>query len=221
MSWDPVWEKVFSSQQWGKYPGEDLIRFVARNFYKAEDRSVIRILEIGCGPGANLWYMAREGFKVYGIDGSSSAVTQAQQYLNASVPGWEGEVIKGDIINQPYQDGWFDAIIDNEAGSCNSYENALLIYKEAHRVLKPGGKIFIRTFAEGSWGEGTGERLAPDAWSCSQGPLAGKGYSRFTKQSQIPELLAGFEIESIEKLDRTMDDMKQVVSEWLVNGVKK
>jgi len=39
MAWDPIWERVFSSQAWGKYPGEDLIRFVARNFYAAPDRA--------------------------------------------------------------------------------------------------------------------------------------------------------------------------------------
>ena len=26
MSWDPVWEQVFSSQAWGRYPGEDLAK---------------------------------------------------------------------------------------------------------------------------------------------------------------------------------------------------
>ena len=60
MSWDATWEEVFRQQEWGKYPGEDLIRFVARNFYNVEKRSDIKILEVGCGPGANLWFIARE-----------------------------------------------------------------------------------------------------------------------------------------------------------------
>jgi hypothetical protein len=60
MVWDPVWENIFSSIPWGKYPPEELIRFVARNFYAALQRNRIKLLEMGCGPGANLWYMARE-----------------------------------------------------------------------------------------------------------------------------------------------------------------
>lgn len=36
-SWDPIWEKVFKDNEWGKYPGENLIQFVARNFYKREN----------------------------------------------------------------------------------------------------------------------------------------------------------------------------------------
>ena len=80
MSWDRTWEKVFKENEWGKYPDENFIRFLARNFYK-KDRKNIRILEIGCGPGANIWYMAREGFDVYGIDGSSIAIERARTRL--------------------------------------------------------------------------------------------------------------------------------------------
>lgn len=25
MAWDPVWEQIFTSQAWGRYPGEDVI----------------------------------------------------------------------------------------------------------------------------------------------------------------------------------------------------
>jgi len=30
MAWDSVWEKVFTAQNWGKYPAEDFIRFIAK-----------------------------------------------------------------------------------------------------------------------------------------------------------------------------------------------
>ncbi len=63
-TWDPVWEEIFRRKEWGKYPPEHVIRFVARNFYRVADRASIRLLEIGCGPGANIWFMTREGFTV-------------------------------------------------------------------------------------------------------------------------------------------------------------
>jgi tRNA G46 methylase TrmB len=59
LGWDPVWESIFQERDWGKYPGEELIRFVARNFYSFEDRKSVKLLEVGCGTGANLWFMAK------------------------------------------------------------------------------------------------------------------------------------------------------------------
>ena len=42
-----LWEGIFSSREWGKYPSETLIRFIARNFYNVSDRKAINILELG------------------------------------------------------------------------------------------------------------------------------------------------------------------------------
>ena len=66
MSWNPIWEDIFSSQEWGKYSGESLIKFVARNFYK-QNRSDIKILELGCGPGANLGFVQEKDSKFMGL----------------------------------------------------------------------------------------------------------------------------------------------------------
>src|SRR5207247_2009282 len=98
MSWDPVWEGVFTSQNWGKYPGEDVIRFVARNYYAAEDRSKVRFLEVGSGTGANLWFLAREGFSAHGMEGSPTAAGLARQRLDSECPGWNKAPQSGDVL---------------------------------------------------------------------------------------------------------------------------
>jgi len=223
MAWDPVWEEVFAKQAWGQYPGEELIRFVARNYYGAPDRAKVRALELGCGPGANLWFLARQGFAFAGLDGSASAVAQAAERLDAECPGWRerGEVRGGDIQALPYADASFDLVIDHEAVYCNPFEASVAIYREAARVLKPGGMIFVRTFAAGSWGDGSGQALGRHAWRCTEGPLAGKGYSRFTEFAEIAELLAGFDIRSVEELARTQEQRQYTIKEWIVTAVKK
>ena len=68
-----IWNKIFTQKEWGRYPSENLIKFIAKNFYHLK-RSEINILEIGCGPGANIWYLSREGFISHGIDISSVAI---------------------------------------------------------------------------------------------------------------------------------------------------
>jgi ubiquinone/menaquinone biosynthesis C-methylase UbiE len=221
--WDSTWEKVFKSKAWGKYPAEDLIRFIAKNYYAVDDRKKIRILEIGCGPGANLWFLAREGFSFVGIDGSQTAINQAEERLNTEIPDWKsrGKLIKSDFKNINYQDCYFDSVIDNEAVYCNSYQDSTDIYSEVDRVLVPGGKLFVRTFSEGCWGEKTGKPAGQSAWFCDEGPLGGKGYSRFTKKSEIRDLLANFENIEVELLNRTVNNCQHNIKEWIITASSK
>lgn len=221
MTWDPIWNSVFSTQAWGKYPNEDLIRFVAGNYYKAPKRADVRLLEIGCGPGANVWYMAREGFTTCGVDGSEAAIAQAKARLDREVPGWSGELRVADIDKLPFTDETFDAVIDNDAVCCNSWEASQAIYAEAWRVLKKGGRLFSRTLGVGSWGDGEGEQVGRDAWLCAAGPLKGVGLCRFTPAEDAAELIGPrFKIESLESSERTMQNGTKRIRELMILAVK-
>ena len=74
-----LWDKLFASRPW--HPPEELVRFIARNFGSVPDREAVRVLEVGCGTGANLWYAAKEGFTIAGIDGSRLRSTRSTSRL--------------------------------------------------------------------------------------------------------------------------------------------
>ncbi|MFJ8457765.1 class I SAM-dependent methyltransferase [Lysinibacillus xylanilyticus] len=221
MAWEKIWEEIFKTNEWGKYPPEDLIRFIARNFYRVDDRKSIKILEVGCGPGANVWYIAREGFSVYGIDGSPTAIEKAKERLNKEVQGWNGEIIQGDFTVIPYEDQFFDAVIDNESICINSFEDSKKIFSEISRVLKSNGKIFTKTFATGSWGEGTGEKVGYNSWHVTEGPLNGTGYCRFSTKEDLLNLLIDFQIEEFESTTRSYNHGSHEIKEWVVVASKK
>lgn len=223
MVWDPVWEQIFSSRAWGRYPGEDFIRFVAQNYYRVPDRSAVRILELGCGPGVNMWFLAREGLGFTGVDGSRSALDIASQRLDQECPGWQarGNLVLGDFAATVEAQTGFDAVIDSEAVCCNSYEESVAIYRRAAESLKPGGRIFVRTFATGTWGEGTGEKLGRDCWRCTVGPLGNTGSVRFTPREDIEELLGAFDLTSVDLITRTVGGTTNTIREWIVSGIKK
>ncbi len=226
MAWDPVWERIFSSQAWGKYPGEDLIRFVARNFYGSPDRSAVRILEVGSGTGANLWFVTREGFAAFGVEGSATAADLSRERLETECAGWNraprnGRVVTGDISQLPWPDGHFDAVIDSEAVYCNDFAESCAIYREMHRVTAPGGRIFVRTFATGCWGDRIGEQIGPRRFIADAGPLLGKGPSRFTSLEELPVLLEPWQIIEINLATRTLDGQREVIQEWIVEGTRR
>jgi ubiquinone/menaquinone biosynthesis C-methylase UbiE len=95
------------------------------------------VLEIGCGAGNNIWFLAAEGFKTYGIDMSRTAIDYARQRLHGL--GLEAELEVGDIADLPWDDGSFDFVIDRGALTQNSHEHIKKIVEEARRVLKPMG----------------------------------------------------------------------------------
>ncbi|MBF0483574.1 MAG: class I SAM-dependent methyltransferase [Candidatus Omnitrophica bacterium] len=200
--WDQVWDEIFTANEWGKYPPEELIRFVARNYYQAQDRSQVKFLEVGSGTGANLWYLAREGFSVTGIDGSSVACQRAQERL--SMEHLTGEFVTGDIVKLPFQDRIFDCVIDQECIYANTYADSKKIIKEIFRVLKPGGRFFMKTFMVGTTG---GLRL-----NC--------GLIRLTSEQEIPDLCDGFIIESIDYSLRSEKNRAYEIKELIVIGRK-
>ncbi|GEP89437.1 Methyltransferase domain-containing protein [Chitinophaga terrae (ex Kim and Jung 2007)] len=218
-SWDPIWDNVFLNQEWGKYPSESVIQFIARNFYK-KDRKAIKILEVGCGTGANIWFISREGFQTYGIDGSSVAIDVATKRLAAE--GLTSNLICGDISSLPYETETFDAVIDVECLYANNRTSTERILEEIKRVLKRNGKFFSRTFSDKMYlGQFYEELTALEYTNSSDGPLAGKGFTRLSNRESIREIYgAVFNIESVDTLDYTSHDGGVTISEFIIVASK-
>tara|TARA_X000000368_G_C23023846_1_gene709268 strand:+ start:365 stop:1036 length:672 start_codon:yes stop_codon:yes gene_type:complete len=220
--WDKGWDQIFSNFEWGKYPGEDLIRFIARNFYKIKNRQSIKILEVGCGTGANIWFLSREGFTSYGIDGSKIAIDKASQYLENE--NLKADLRVGDAMKLPYEKSYFDAVIDVECIYANSLEDANLILQEIHRVLKPGGLLFSKTFGDKMSGQETATEVEGEKGTflkMPDGPLRdGYGIIRLTSESQIEDLYAMFDEISYDYLYRTDSGGIKIVPEWIINAKK-
>ena len=214
-SWDAVWDQVFRSQEWGKYPPEHVIRFVARRWYKVPDRKAVRLLDLGCGPGACTWYMAREGFSVSSIDGSPKAIELLQQRLASE--GLSAEARVGDYGQLPWADGVFDGALDNVSLCCNPFAACQRAVREVRRVLKPGGHFCSVNFTDRCWGYGSGRAAGPGEFSeITTGPWAGKGFSLFMNRAQVDELYREFSEVNVETISWTMDAMAHLVELWVV-----
>ena len=215
MTWDPVWETVFQSREWGKYPSERVIRYVAINFYNRWPRRAVRLLDLGCGPGASTWFMAREGFSVSGIDGSQTGVERAMRRLSAE--GLTAELQVGDFTTLPWKDGWFDGVIDNAALYANSYKDCVRTVSEVRRVLKSGGSFLSCNFTPQTWGYGLGREVETGGFTdIGEGPLAHKGFSLFMDRSQIEHLYQCFEKVAIDTESMTIGGGAHMVESWVV-----
>src|SRR5262249_38532519 len=150
LGWDAVWERVYREREWGRYPQEEVVRFVARNFYRVPDRAAVKMLEIGCGPGSGAsWFVAREGYDLTGIDASPTAIDKARERFSGE--GLPGEFVVGPVDDLPFPTDSFDAVIDVVCLACNPERETRTILGEVHRVLKPGGLHFSLTPRSGCW----------------------------------------------------------------------
>lgn len=222
MVWDKTWEGVHSQRFWGGYPNEEFIRFMARNYYKSADRSAVTVLEIGCGSGANMWYLGREGFTAMGIDGSSSAIENANKYLAAEkVPG---KCVIGDVANLEGVIGRkrYDIVADIGCIQCNTLSDAKKIVHEAYEVLKPGGKIFSLLLSNGSWGEGSGNEVEKSTYEdISEGPLVGTGLNRFYSRTDVDELMSKFSNLNVEQVSRSFEGCTKHYKTWVITACRK
>lgn len=217
-TWNPVWESIFSSRSWGKYPSESIIRSTMQRFGKTPDRSQIKVLDLGCGPGANAWFLAREGFGVCAIDGSPSAIRQLQARLTAD--GLNADLRIGDFTSRlPWDDCSFDFIIDNVSVCANPLRAMRLCLSEVRRLLKPGGHFVSLGFTDRTWGYGQGTVGEDEGASAGvpEGPLQGTGYIQFLTYAQVLDLYSEFSEVTVETTSYSLQQRSKLVDMWVVN----
>lgn len=189
------WDEKFSSRAWGRYPPEDLVRFMGRRFRDA-DRKLVRVLEVGCGPGANVWFLHREGFAVHGIDISQTAIDLATVRLateNADIHSPAADLRVGNFNNLPWADGHFDVVVDVFALYANTLEVISQALLEIDRVLRPGGLLYTKLWGMNTTGFGQGLELEPGTFDAiPTGPCANMGVTHFFTREEIKILFGRF-----------------------------
>jgi len=110
------------------------------------------ILDVGCGTGENVLYLAERGFAAAGVDGAPTAIRKAR--AKAKKRGLDVRFEVGDALDlsMPEQ---FDTAIDSGLFHVFSDEERLRFRDSLGRVIRPGGSYFLMCFSEhepGDWG---------------------------------------------------------------------
>jgi SAM-dependent methyltransferase len=220
MNWDPSWEQVFRAREWARYPQEDFIRFVALNFFSAPDRKQVKILDAGCGTGAGVWFLAREGFDAYGVDGSAAGIQRCEKRLKEE--SLNSRLLVGDctVLSDYYPAQHFDAVALVGVIAHNKRKSADMILNQAFAVLKPGGKIFATAIAKGSHGDGLGTEGEPGTFSdIPTGALAGVGLVHFFSLDEAKESFARFSGVKIGYFIRSLNN-QEYYKHWVIEAEK-
>jgi SAM-dependent methyltransferase len=229
-SFSNIWEQIHKENTWGKYPTEDVIRFMARNFYKT-NRQGIKVLDIGCGGGANTWYLVNEGFDTYAFDISPTAVEKTKNLVrfmcgeSDNIESAIKNIIVGNVVNMPYPDSFFDVLIDSAVFYANTVENINKTISESHRILKNDGLLFSTgLFNTETSGQNSGKEIEENTFvEIKEGCLAGRACAHFFTEKELDSIMDvnGFDIISKDKLMRTDHDGKDIISYFICTAKKR
>jgi SAM-dependent methyltransferase len=199
---DKIWESIFSSSEWGKYPSEEAVRFFMKN--KDNYEAPLKALDLGCGTGAISWFMAKEGAEVSAVDGSMSALNKIGS--NASFFGADREIktVKGDITAPAeFIKGKFNIIIDHYSLCHNRLKDIYRAYRQCFSLLTPGGRFLTCGFGAGTTGIATAGKASGRTFSeINEGPLANRGIISIPEKEDLEKLFSeiGFKIDFEEKI---------------------
>lgn len=104
----------------------------------------MRILDLGCGPGAHLGLLAElvgEHGHVTGLDVDGDGVTVARRLWDVEIAGNRMSVLQADVMALPFDDRDFDAVWASMVFHHLPEPGAAL--RELTRVIRPGGRIAL------------------------------------------------------------------------------
>jgi len=117
-------------------PEPELVGFVKKHFAKPAAS-----LEVGCGTGTNVIFMAKQGFDASGLDISGVATEMAKK--KAEKAGVKAGFYTGDVLDLSFMKKKFDFVFDRgcfhhqATGDREKYANNI------YNILKSGGRVLL------------------------------------------------------------------------------
>jgi len=217
---DNVWEKIYQEGHTQKYPWDYVVSFVYNNKPKNFKNNDVKILEVGCGTGSNLWFAAREGFDTTGIDFSKKAINEAKKIFKKDSLKCDFKV--GNFKKLPFKNNYFDIIIDRAALTCVDHLLAVQAISEIERVSKEKGRFLFTPYSTSNYSY---ERNKSDKKGFMKkiyrGGMINVGSICFYNKKRIEDILSNWKLISLTHVEKKELISKHSHAEWHVISEKK
>lgn len=133
---------IQSYPEWQFEKGEATIRFYLRHTDTTSMFGNKDVLDIGCGAAGKTIYYASHGVnRIVGLEILEKYKSQAEDLARKKGYADVFQFRQGDAAAMPFENNSFDTIIMNDA--MEHVDEPEKVLQECHRVLKPGGKLFV------------------------------------------------------------------------------
>lgn len=141
------WKEIYKQRQYETYyPFDEVVSFAFRYSPKDRPRSEIKVLDLGCGLGNNLRFLASTGFAATGLDISDDAVSRCEQLLKSE--GLNAELVCASCADLPFDDSSFDMVVDRSTFAMLPDDIFHAGLSEVRRILRPSGHLLFTPFAD-------------------------------------------------------------------------
>ena len=118
------------------YPHEIFVTFTFKNFTRSS-----KILDLGCGGGRHVKFLAENGFETYGCDYSENGIKITNELLKEN--NLKADLKVASVDKLPYDDNFFDGLICFGVLYYNDKDTIEKSAKEIYRILKNDAKALI------------------------------------------------------------------------------
>jgi SAM-dependent methyltransferase len=203
-NWDASFKEQIALQAYNTAPVEAVIRTLSYYFrerYNPHELARLHFLEIGCGAGPNLLWLAKKGIKVSGVDISPTALGLARRHLeDAACDSRIGRLEEASAGAVPFADEEFHGIIEACVFQHLGHDERRRAFREVRRLLKPGGVFagYMLDTRHSVYRDRRSEQLDDDPGtlvlsdSTSRVHLTNLGLSHFFTREEIYSHLEGF-----------------------------
>ncbi len=106
------------------------------------------VLELGCGYGRILPFLAQKASLVIGIDNSMVSLSLGLNFLKGLS---NCQLICMNAVELAFADKTFDCVVCIQNGISAFHVNQQELIKESFRVTKPGGRILFSSYSDKFW----------------------------------------------------------------------
>ena len=119
-------------------------------FTKIYAKSNAKVLDIGCGGGANIanWLAKCTNGHVTGIDYSKVSVAESEKLNAIAIKQGKCDIVYGDVSSMPFDDEAFDCVSAFE--TVYFWEDLEKCFAEVRRVMKNGATFLICNESDGT-----------------------------------------------------------------------
>lgn len=155
--WGGIWTSESGRAKWSA-PDPWVVAGV-RHF---RSRRVRAVLDLGCGVGRHVAFLAEQGFAAYGLDKSPFAVAAARATASAMCAG--STFLVGDMLALPYRSASFDAVLAFNVVYHADEDGVQQALAEVRRVLRPGGIYLVTMLSKRNREYGRGIEMSPNTF---------------------------------------------------------